>query len=147
MDKHYHILLTDDDHFLRDMTSRFLQTYYTVTTKSNGLEAMAWLDQGNQPDLIVTDLHMPHMDGLELIKAIRSSSAHYSIPIIVLTAAEESQTRIECLEQGADNCVSKPFSPLELVAKIKVLLRRVDRQEGGFPVPDFIPMSLANGGA
>ena len=76
------------------------------------------------PDLIVLDLMLPGMDGLEVCKRLRSNSATQSIPIIMLTARAEEVDRIVGLEMGADDYVTKPFSPRELVARVKAVLRR-----------------------
>ncbi|WP_266365924.1 response regulator transcription factor [Tellurirhabdus rosea] len=126
MKDQYHILLVDDDTFIRKVLRQTLKEDFIITTQANGMEAMAWLEQGNEPNLIITDLQMPHLDGQELIRLLRSSSLLRQIPIMVLSVHDDSQTRIRCLELGADDFITKPFNPLEVRAKINAILRRVN---------------------
>lgn len=92
------------------------------------MEAMMWLEAGNVPDIILTDLRMPVLDGGEVISMIRSSSLYRHVPIIVLSSIDDSSTKIKCFDLGADDFVIKPFSPMEIEAKIKALLRRTNEQ-------------------
>jgi len=128
MKDQYHILIVDDDTFIRKVLRHTLKTDFQVTTQSNGIEAMNWLEQGNEPDLIVTDLQMPYLDGMELVRLIRTSSLFRHIPIIMLSVHEDSMTRINCLDAGADDYLTKPFNPLEVRAKINAILRRLNYQ-------------------
>lgn len=132
MDKRYHLLLVEDNPYVQQTLGRFLGAHYRVTIRPNGLEATEWLDQANLPDLIITDLEMPHLNGMDLIRLLRASTLYFWIPLVVLTDADDSQTRINCLELGADACISKPFNPSELLAKIRVLLRRMSRHDARF---------------
>ena len=80
------------------------------------------------PDLLVLDLMLPHVDGLEICRAVRANEKTAGIPIIMLTARAEESERIVGLEIGADDYIAKPFSPNELVARVRALLRRTHRQ-------------------
>lgn len=116
-----HILIVDDDRDIRDLLSEYLQKQgYRVSVASDGRSMRIALSR-SAPDLIVLDLMLPGDDGLTLCREVRAQS---DIPIIMLTARGEEVDRIVGLEMGADDYLSKPFSPRELVARIKSILRR-----------------------
>jgi len=83
-----------------------------------------WLQEGNIPDLILTDLQMPNMDGMELIKRVKTSGYFSDIPIIVLSSKDSSKDRIDCLKLGAEDYIMKPFNPEELLIRIEKVLGR-----------------------
>jgi DNA-binding response OmpR family regulator len=115
------ILLVDDDATLRSVLSRHLtREGFTVRTASNGLGALSALAQ-SWPALIVVDLMMPGMDGFELSQRIKRIA---DLPIIVLSAVDADQSKIDALQQFAEDYIVKPFSPDELVARIHRVLRR-----------------------
>jgi two-component system, OmpR family, phosphate regulon response regulator OmpR len=116
-----HILIVDDDRRIRDLLSRFLSTEgYRVTTAETAADARAKLD-GLSFDLMVLDVMMPGETGFEFARAIRVSS---TVPILMLTARDEKESRIEGLEIGADDYMAKPFEPRELSLRINNILRR-----------------------
>jgi two-component system phosphate regulon response regulator OmpR len=116
-----HLLVVDDDRRIRDLLSRYLaREGYRVTTAGNAAEARAKLD-GLSFDLLVLDVMMPGESGFDLAKAIRASSA---VPILMLTARDESEDRIRGLELGADDYVAKPFEARELSLRITNILKR-----------------------
>ena len=117
------ILIVDDKPSMSQLMVRFLQSTYDITTKENGLQAISWLQSGNIPDIILTDLQMPVMDGIELIKRIKESGYFNGIPIIVLSSQENSSIRVECLKLGADDYIMKPFNPEELMIRIERLIK------------------------
>ena len=118
------ILTVDDKKSLSELVAQFLGQSYSVTTVENGLEALTWLQEGNIPDLIITDLEMPQMDGFELIKRLKQTGLFADIPIIVLSCRDSSKDRIECLRLGADDYMVKPFNPEELLIRTEKLLVR-----------------------
>lgn len=121
MDQSPHILVVDDDHEIRDLLARFLKEHgLRVTTAADGREMRRALD-GWKVDLIVLDLMLPGEDGLTLCRKLRAES---TIPVIMLTAMGEEVDRIVGLEMGADDYIAKPFSPRELLSRIKAVLRR-----------------------
>lgn len=123
--KHFHhILHIDDDFFIRNIIQHTLSSEFELTSVENGVEAMIWLEKGNVPDVILTDLRMPLMSGQEVISFIRSGSLYRNVPIIVLSTLEDTALRVKCIDQGADDFIVKPFNPLEVKARIKALLRR-----------------------
>ena len=116
-----HLLLVDDDRRIRDLLSRFLVNEgYRVTTAISAVDARAKLISLDF-DLLILDVMMPGETGFELARALRQSS---SVPIIMLTARHEAESRIEGLQAGADDYVAKPFEPRELVLRIANILRR-----------------------
>lgn len=118
------ILVVDDKQSLSELVSQFLGQTYDVTVMENGMQALAWMQQGNLPDLIITDLEMPEMDGFELIKQIKASGMFSDIPIIVLSCRDNSADRIQCLKLGADDYLVKPFNPEELLIRVDKLVIR-----------------------
>jgi two-component system OmpR family response regulator len=117
------ILIVDDDREIRELLSTFLEKHgYTIATAADGV-AMHQQLAVDPPDLIVLDIMLPGEDGLSLCRQLRASS---TVPIIMVTAIDEDMDRIIGLEMGADDYVTKPFNPRELLARIKAVLRRVD---------------------
>lgn len=124
-----HLLLVDDERSIREPLASYLQKNgFRVTAVGDAKAARAAL-AGYAIDLVVLDIMMPGEDGLSLCRHIRETG---EIPVILLTAKSEETDRIVGLEMGADDYVLKPFSPRELVARIKVILRRASG--GGTPV-------------
>jgi two-component system, OmpR family, phosphate regulon response regulator OmpR len=116
-----HLLVVDDDRRIRNLLSRFLVAEgYRVTTAETAADARAKLE-GLNFDLLILDVMMPGESGFELARHLRSAS---SVPIIMLTARDESKSRIEGLTIGADDYVGKPFEPRELSLRIASILRR-----------------------
>jgi len=116
-----HLLIVDDDRRIRDLLSRFLRAEgYRVTTAESAADARAKLD-GLKFDLLVLDVMMPGETGFQLAKSLRETSA---VPILMLTAKAEVDSRITGLELGADDYVPKPFEPRELSLRIANILKR-----------------------
>jgi two-component system phosphate regulon response regulator OmpR len=131
-----HLLLVDDDRRIRDLLSRFLATEgYRVTTAKSADDARAKL-LGLHFDMLILDVMMPGESGFDLARFIRASSA---VPIIMLTARDGAESRIEGLQIGADDYVAKPFETRELVLRIGNILRRAT------PVPVARPESITFG--
>ncbi len=115
------VLVVDDEQPLRDFVGRNLQKrYFQVHTAANGMEAVA-VFKANNIDLVIMDLMMPRMDGIEAIGHIRRLSM---VPIIVLSALEEEHHKVEALNQGADDYLTKPFGVDELLARVNAVVRR-----------------------
>jgi len=116
-----HILVVDDDAEIRSLLGDYLdRNGYRVSTAANGRQLRSAV-AASRPDLVILDLMMPGEDGLTLCRDLRAAS---SLPIIMLTARGEETDRIVGLEMGADDYLAKPFSPRELLARIKSVLRR-----------------------
>lgn len=114
------VLIVDDEPEIRGFVRRYLERDgYSVIEASNGTEGLALARQG--ADLVILDLMMPGLDGFEVTRLLRATSP---VPILILTARGEEADRVAGLEIGADDYLTKPFSPRELVARVKALLRR-----------------------
>ncbi|MBA3534780.1 MAG: response regulator transcription factor [Ardenticatenales bacterium] len=118
------VLMVDDQPNIRTLVQMYLeQEGFRVVTAANGREAL-FLARQERPDLIILDLMMPEMDGYDFIRAHRRER---DTPVIMLTARIEENDRVLGLELGADDYVSKPFSPRELAARVRAVLRRLER--------------------
>jgi DNA-binding response OmpR family regulator len=116
------VLLVEDEENLASLVRAYLeQEGYRVSWAGTGAEALQTIDR-EPVRLVVLDLNLPDMDGLEVCKQIRARS---SVPVLMLTARDEEADRLAGLDAGADDYIGKPFSPRELVARMKAVLRRV----------------------
>src|SRR5207237_7649060 len=126
------ILLVEDEEHIASLVELYLKNDgYTVELVADGVSALAAAER-LKPSLVILDIMLPGMDGLEVCKRLR---AHSKVPIIMLTARDGEVDRVLGLELGADDYVTKPFSPRELVARVKAILRRTD---GPRQAPDVI---------
>lgn len=125
------ILIVDDEEDIRDLISMNLhrEKDYTVIEAADGLEALTAAKE-QSPDLIVLDLMLPGMDGLNVCKNLKEGTKTKSIPVIMLTAKGRLEERIDGLALGADDYLSKPFSPKELMLRIRNLLHRSNSNQG-----------------
>jgi DNA-binding response OmpR family regulator len=115
------VLVVDDDLTVRDVVRRYLELAgHQVALADNGEDALAWIAR-HEPDLVVLDLMLPGIDGLEVCRRLRATSA---VPVVMLTALGEEENRIAGLQLGADDYVTKPFSPRELALRVSSVLRR-----------------------
>ncbi len=118
------ILVIDDEKTIRVLLENYLQKEYEVITKSDGEEGLNWLQEGNFPDLIVSDIQMPNLDGYEFIKNVRASGYFKDIPMIMLSGIESSAEKVKTLKMGANDYMVKPFNPEELAVRIELHLAR-----------------------
>ncbi len=115
------ILIVDDDPHIRELVTLFLRAEgFTVTTAVDGLDALEQLAR-LKADLVILDVMMPNMDGWELCETLRAS---YDIPLLMLTAKGETAQKVRGFELGTDDYLVKPFEPVELVMRVKALLKR-----------------------
>jgi DNA-binding response OmpR family regulator len=120
--RQFRILVVDDEErILSFLSSKLKASGYEVITTNNGSDALEQV-QAQEPDLIVLDIMMPRMDGFDTLKELRSFS---SVPVIVLSAKGSNAEKVKGLDLGADDYLSKPFSPDELVARIEAVRRRL----------------------
>jgi two-component system, OmpR family, alkaline phosphatase synthesis response regulator PhoP len=123
------ILVAEDDRDIADLIAHyFSRAGWRARITTSGDEALASA-RHTPADLVILDVMMPGLSGLEVCRALRADQATASIPIIILTARAEESDRIIGLEIGADDYISKPFSPNELVARVRALMRRSKRSE------------------
>ncbi|RMF23576.1 MAG: response regulator [Bacteroidetes bacterium] len=118
------ILVVEDHASIRHLLGQWLSKSYSVITRKNGLEAMAWLAQGHRPDLVVLDLEMPGLGGMEFLKQLRLSGFFEDLPVIVVSGLEEPEIQEMAEAQGIEAFVCKPFNPLQLKRLIEAALQR-----------------------
>jgi DNA-binding response OmpR family regulator len=136
------ILVAEDDRDIAELISHFLKkSGWSPHVAGAGDEALAYARR-HPLDVIVLDLMLPGMDGLEVCRALRADRSTAAVPIIMLTARAEEQDRIRGLELGADDYLAKPFSPNELVARIRAVTRRARRGSDGEKVLHFGPIAV-----
>lgn len=124
------VLIADDDRKIIDMLRRTLAYEgYHVVTAADGREALAKA-QAHRPDVVVLDWLMPGLDGIEVARRLREADA---TPILMLTARDAIEDRVEGLDSGADDYLVKPFAPAELLARLRALLRRTEGGQGEKP--------------
>ncbi|HMA33835.1 MAG TPA: response regulator [Chloroflexia bacterium] len=132
------ILVVEDDALVRRLVaSVLLQAGYQVNAVENGQVALAQIGLAT-PDLIVSDIHMPEMDGLALLRQLRADAATRAIPVILLTAQDETDAKVQGLDLGADDYLIKPFQPQELLARVRAKIARR-------PLPRDEAAGLGNG--
>ena len=120
------VLIVDDEPTITDVVSRYLERAgYQTRSAADGRAALQLVAEA-RPDLVVLDLMLPGMDGLEVMRRLRAADNGNRLPVILLTAKGEPTDRVIGLRLGADDYVAKPFSPAELVARVDAVLRRVD---------------------
>ena len=128
-----HILVAEDDRDIANLVAHYLEkSGWKAHIAAAGDEALAYA-RTHSVDLIVLDVMMPGLSGLEVCRALRADKATAAVPIIMLTARAEEADRVIGLELGADDYVPKPFSPNELVARVRALIRRSRRQDAQEP--------------
>ncbi len=117
------ILLIDDKESIAKVVSIYLSTEFELTYFENPVQAIAWLQDGNLPDLIISDIRMPEMRGDEFLHYLKSNGLFSHIPVIMLSSEESTSERIRLLEEGADDYILKPFNPMELKIRIKKIIK------------------------
>jgi DNA-binding response OmpR family regulator len=121
------ILVVDDDPIQRALMAEYLGLAgFEVWEEENGARALARSMQ-DRPDLILLDVHMPEMSGLEVIRHIRSSAPLQDLPVLFVSSIATEQAKVRGLEQGADDYIVKPCAQAELLARVRAALRRSDR--------------------
>ncbi len=134
------VLVVDDDRAVRDSLRRSLEfNGYDVVLAGDGAEALVTLG-AHHPDVVVMDVMMPRLDGIETTRALRA--AGNDVPVLVLTARDAVGDRVEGLDAGADDYLTKPFALEELLARLRALLRRVIPAEGEEEVLSFADLTM-----
>jgi DNA-binding response OmpR family regulator len=118
---HAHVLVAEDDVPLAQFLKRGLQAHYSVDVVHDG-DSAAQAVRGSQYDLVILDLNLPKIDGMTFLRQVRPAMPH--LPVLVLTGQTRLEDRVMALDQGADDCLTKPFSFHELSARIRALMRR-----------------------
>jgi two-component system, OmpR family, alkaline phosphatase synthesis response regulator PhoP len=137
-----HILIVEDDRDIADLIRHYLEKAgHSVNWLASGAAVMPSV-RSDPPDLVVLDRMLPELDGLMVCQAMRADPKTAAIPIIMVTARGDEAERISGLELGADDYVTKPFSPKELVARVSALLRRTQRGATATPVVHYGPITI-----
>lgn len=137
-----HILVAEDDRDIAELITHYVtKAGWSSHVAAAGDEALAYA-RNHPVDAIVLDLMLPGLDGFAICRALRGDRATAAIPVIMLTARAEESDRIKGLELGADDYVAKPFSPNELIARIRAILRRSRRAESSDVVLRFGPVAI-----
>lgn len=118
------ILVVDDKPEIAKVIKIHLSSLgWEVIYHSNPPEAISWMQEGHLPDLIISDVYMPHMNGHEFLLYLKKSTLFKDIPVIILSSMENSSNRIQMLEDGAVDFILKPFNPQELKIRVRNLLK------------------------
>ncbi len=115
------ILVIEDHDSIRILFQRYLSKSFNVTTKRDGFDGLAWLSSGNIPDLILLDMSMPRLNGLDFLNNIRNSGFFRDIPVIIVSGEEDSRVIDQCYQLGIDGFIPKPFDLIKLNQKIAQL--------------------------
>ena len=118
------ILVVDDSKAIRFLLQTILSKDYQVITMPEACSAMYWLAKKNLPDLIIADPQLPDMENWELIEQLSSSGIYGNIPLLVLSALDNDETQVKCLEYGVSKYFLKPFNPVDLLSVINNLIRK-----------------------
>jgi DNA-binding response OmpR family regulator len=118
------VIVIEDDLYMQGILAQCLSDGFSPVLFENGMDAFAWLQEGNIPDIIISDLNTPLLNGIQFLEQVRSSGFFNTIPVIILSGVENTDTRIKCLEAGADDFIVKPFNPRELEARLRIILKR-----------------------
>ncbi|NOT25350.1 MAG: response regulator transcription factor [Acidobacteria bacterium] len=124
-----HILIAEDDHDIAELISHYLtKAGWSVHVAPTGDKALAYV-RNHEVDVVILDLMLPGMSGFDVCQALRSERATANLPVLMVTARTEEHDRVKGLELGADDYISKPFSPNELVARVRAVVRRTRRAD------------------
>ena len=116
------ILIAEDNDFMSLLMHQLLKDEYNLVVKNNGADALEWLQEGNIPDIILTDLNMPRVDGWMLMSFIQASYNLKDVPVLVLSVFKNARERFKSMNLGATDYIEKPFVHEHLVNKVSMLL-------------------------
>lgn len=116
------VLIVDDKPTIAKVIQVYISEIFDCIYFEDPIRAIAWLTEGNLPDLIISDLNMPNMSGVDFLDYIKKNDLFRSIPFVVLSSEDSTSQKIELLEKGADDYISKPFNPMELKVRLKKLV-------------------------
>lgn len=117
------ILILDDDKAMCQLLEKLLEKNYDVITKHDGMSAMYWLVQGNIPDLVISDLDMPNLNGEEFIKNLKRSGYYKNVPFIIITGFDNKEQKMRIMKLGIHDFFVKPFNPKDLLFSTEVALK------------------------
>ncbi len=121
------IVVIEDDPYMQGILKHCLRDHFQPVLFNNGMDALVHLQAGHIPDIIISDINTPMLNGVKFLEQVKSSGYFNAIPVIILSGEDNTETRVKCLEIGADDFVVKPFNPRELNARLKGILKRVNK--------------------
>ncbi len=121
------ILVVDDEISILKLLNFVLSKDYELIIKNSGVEAIDWLEQGNDPDLIISDLQMPYFDGSSFVRNLKISGYYRDTPVILLSGAENLEEKINEMQIKVESFLEKPFNPATLKSRIEALLSRSEK--------------------
>lgn len=124
MDIKPRILIVDDKPEIAKVIKIQMSAEYDIVYFPNPIEALSWMHAGNIPDLIISDVYMPEMNGFQFLQQLKASFMFSSVPVMILSSMENSGERIKLLENGAEDFILKPFNPQELKIRVRNILRK-----------------------
>ncbi|MGL5937735.1 MAG: response regulator transcription factor [Phocaeicola sp.] len=116
------ILILDDKETIAKVLSIYLMSEYDCIWVPDGVQGMKWLQEGNNPDLIISDIRMPEMRGDDFLYWIKGNELFKRIPVVMLSSEDSTSERVRLLEVGAEDYIVKPFNPMELKIRIKKII-------------------------
>ena len=116
------VLLVDDKEQIAKILFHYLESEYACYYVQNPVEAIKWLQEGNMPGLIISDIRMPEMRGDEFLYYLKHNELFRNIPVVMLSSEDSTTERIRLLEEGAEDYIVKPFNPMELKVRIKKIV-------------------------
>ncbi len=119
------ILVVDDDVSILKLLNFILSKEYTVVMKTSGIEAFSWLEEGNHPSLIISDLQMPYFDGTSFIRNLKISGFYRNTPVIVLSGAHDITEQVEKMSFAVEGFLNKPFNPNALRETISNVIKTI----------------------
>lgn len=117
------ILIVDDKPEIAKIIMLYLSSMYELKYVENPIKAISWLNEGNLPDTIISDLNMPEMNGEEFLCYLKANELFSHIPVLILSSVDSSANRVRLFEEGAEDFILKPFNPEELKVRVKRLTR------------------------
>lgn len=120
------ILVVDDDLVILKLLNFVLVKDYDLTVKNNGIEALQWLEEGNDPSLIISDMQMPFFDGQSFIKNLKISGFYKDTPVLILSGTDNLALQVDTMPFTVEGFIKKPFNPTELKATIQSIFNKYD---------------------
>lgn len=137
------VLIIEDDRDLNNLLKFTLESTrdFEVTSLFDGQDALKQIERV-EPNLIILDVMLPHMEGTDILRSLRKSPAYAAVPVILLTAKSQESDKIDGFEAGADDYITKPFSPKELILRVQALLRRAAPPAHSYPATESLTQPL-----
>ncbi|MVN22946.1 response regulator [Mucilaginibacter arboris] len=123
------ILVVDDDVSILKLLNFILSKEYTVVMKTSGIDAFSWLEEGNYPQLIISDLQMPYFDGTSFIRNLKISGFYRDTPVIVLSGADDIKEQVEKMPFAVEGFINKPFNPAGLKTIINSVFQTIETDD------------------